>query len=79
MDHDVRRGRLQQSGTTTPMHLGSQRPLTGCLTNMHGRHPFAAKGPGGIFHNISGLLLAKHTHAMTRHRHGLQKWLLPLV
>ena len=41
-------------GNPERRRLGSQRPLDGCRPNMHGQHPFAAKGPGGIFKEIAG-------------------------
>ena len=38
-DHDAHPHQLRLLKTTSPMHLGSQRPLVGFLPNMHGWYP----------------------------------------
>ena len=63
MNHNVRRSWWQYLETTTPMHVGSQRPLVGQLPNMHGQHPEPAKGPSITFAKVLGLLLGHHARA----------------
>ena len=40
--------------------MGSQRLLVAWLPNMHGRHPWAAKGLCILFSKLLGLLLGGH-------------------
>ena len=46
------------------MHMGSQGPLVVWLPNMHGRHPWAAKGLCIICSKLLGLLLGNHACAV---------------
>ena len=60
LNHDIHPGRLQQYGTTTPMHLTLQHRLKRQFPNMHGQHPVATIGPRITFSNVVGLILGDH-------------------